>query len=51
MPDFTPRELRIIARLTQNLLASALDAGGDPGLLMSIYNKTQDFLDISLDNA
>lgn len=45
MPDFTAQELRIIARLVQNLLGSALEAGLDPGILMSIYNKTEDFLD------
>lgn len=45
MPDFTPDELRIIARLAQNLLGNALEAGLDPGVLMSIYNKTADLLD------
>ena len=45
MPEFTPDELRIIGRLAQNLLGAALEGGDDPGLLMSIYNKTQDFLE------
>jgi hypothetical protein len=45
MPDFSSEELRVIARLAQNLLGSALEAGLDPGILMSIYNKTEDFLD------
>jgi len=47
MPDFTEDELKLIGRLAQNLLENALDAGVDPGILMSIYNKTQDFLDIT----
>jgi hypothetical protein len=51
LPEFSPEELRVIGRLAQNLLGCALDAGDDPGLLMSIYNKTQDFLDVSLDNS
>jgi len=50
MPEFTPEELRVIGRLAQNLLECALDGGSDPGLLMSIYNKTQDFLEVDLDN-
>lgn len=45
MSDFTEQELRVIARLAQNLLGNALEAGFDPGILMSIYNKTEDFLD------
>lgn len=47
MPDFSSEELRVIARLVQNLLGNALEAGLDPGILMSIYNKTEDFLDIA----
>lgn len=42
MPEFTKQELQVIGRLVQNLLGSALDAGLDPGVLMSIYNKILD---------
>jgi len=51
LPEFNPAELRVIGRFAQNLLGCALEAGDDPGLLMSIYNKTQDFLGVSLDNG
>ena len=44
-PKFSEAELRVIARLVQNLMSSAVEAGLDPGLLESIYYKTQDFLD------
>lgn len=46
--QFEEAELRVIARLTANLMSSAVEAGLDPGLLESIYFKTQEFLDTSL---
>jgi hypothetical protein len=42
---FTPAELETIARLVQNLYASAVEAKLEvPSVLESIYYKTQDFL-------
>jgi hypothetical protein len=42
---FSESELRVIARLAQNLLSCAVEAELDPGVLETIYYKTQDFLD------
>jgi hypothetical protein len=42
---FSPVELRIIARLTGNLMANAFEAGLDPGVLESIYYKTAEWYD------
>lgn len=43
--QFEECELRVIARLAVNLMTNAAEAGLDPGLLESIYYKTQEFLD------
>jgi len=44
--QFTTAELKTIARLAQNLYSSAVEAELEvPGVLESIYYKTQDFLD------
>jgi len=49
--QFTAAELKTIARLAQNLYSSAVEAELEvPGVLESIYYKTQDFLDKPLDN-
>jgi hypothetical protein len=50
--QFTATELETIARLVQNLYASAVEAELEvPGVLESIYYKTQEFLDQPLDNG
>ena len=43
--QFDEAELHTIARLVQNLMSCAVEAGLDPGGLESIYYKTQDYLD------
>jgi hypothetical protein len=43
--DFSEDELRFIGRLARNLLACAVDAGLDPGVVESVYYKTQEFCD------
>lgn len=43
--DFSEDELRFIGRLARNLLACAADAGLDPGVVESVYYKTQEFCD------
>lgn len=43
--EFTETEVRMIARLTGNLMASAFDAELDPGVLESIYYKTSQYLE------
>ena len=42
---FEEAELRTIARLVQNLMSCAVEAGLDPGVLESIYYKTHEYLD------
>lgn len=42
--EFTDAEVETIARLTGNLMASAFEAGLDPGVLESIYYKTSEHL-------
>jgi len=42
---FTEKEIEVIARLTGNLMASAFDAGLDPGVLEAIYYKTSQHLE------
>lgn len=48
--EFTPAEVRVIAQLTGNLMASAFEAGLDPGVLESIYYKTNPSLDDEREN-
>jgi hypothetical protein len=43
--QFDDAELRTIARLVQNLMSCAVEAGLDPGVLESIYYKTQEYVD------
>jgi len=43
--DFSVAELRFIGRLAQNLLSCANEAGLDPGVVASVYYKTQEFID------
>jgi len=43
--QFEEAELRTIARLVQNLMSCAIEAGLDPGVLESIYYKTQEYLE------
>jgi hypothetical protein len=47
MIEFTDAELETIARLTGNLMASAFEAGLDPGVLESLYYKTSQHLAVS----
>ena len=42
--EFTDAEIETIAQLAGNLMASAFDAGLDPGVLESIYYKTSQHL-------
>lgn len=43
--EFTEAEIRVIARLTGNLMALAFEAELDPGVLESIYYKTSKHLE------
>lgn len=43
--QFDEDELRTIARLVANLMSCAVEAGLDPGVLESIYYKTQEYLE------
>ncbi len=45
MIEFTDAELATIAKLAGNLMASAFEAGLDPGVLESLYYKTSEHLD------
>lgn len=42
--EFTNEEVRVIARITGNLMAAAFDADDDPELLESIYYKASQYL-------
>jgi len=42
--EFTNEEVKVIARITGNLMAAAFDADADPDLLESIYYKTSQHL-------
>jgi hypothetical protein len=42
--EFTLAELQFIARLAQNLLSSAIEAGLDPGVVESVYYKTAEYI-------
>lgn len=42
--EFTEAEVKTIARLTGNLMASAFDAGLNPGVLEAIYCKVNQCL-------
>lgn len=43
--EFTIEEIRVIAQLAGNLMASAFEADLDPGVLESIYYKTSQHLE------
>lgn len=43
--NFTPVELRVIARLAGHLMTNAIEAGFDPGVLESIYYKVIEWYD------
>lgn len=51
MLEFTTVEIKMIARLTGNLMANAFEAELDPGVLESIYYKTSQYLEEKLDKV